>query len=622
MNNKQGGPKGPGPGAGGFEKSKDFSGTWKKIIKYSNKYMYVIVFAIICAFIATILTLLGPDKISDITQLITDGITAYATNISSAMQNGIDISTISMNIDLDAVYKLGFTLVIIYIISYALNITQGMIMATITQKITKKMRKDISTKINKLPMSYFGKTSTGDVLSRITNDVDTVSQSLNMSIGSLVSSFTLLIGSLVMMFYTNVTLTITAVLATIIGFALMIIIMSKSQRYFTEQQEQIGALNGHIEEMYTAQTVVKAYNAEEDSQKSFDKMNEKLRHSAFKAQSLSGLMMPIMTFIGNFGYVAVCVVGAILTIEGKIGISVIVAFIMYVRYFTNPLGQIAQNVQSMQSAAAAGERVFEFLEAEEMPNEENKSLTNHKFVGNVEFSKVNFGYNKEKQVIKNFSMKVKKGQKVAIVGPTGAGKTTIINLLMKFYDADSGDIYLDNINTKNMRREEVHSQFCMVLQDTWLFEGTVKENLVYSTKNITDEMIEKACSAAGLHHFITTLPKKYDTVLSDNINLSGGQKQQLTIARAMLADKPMLILDEATSSVDTRTEVIIQSAMDKLMKNRTSFVIAHRLSTIKNADVILVMKDGEIIENGNHEELIKQGGFYKELYNSQFDNKD
>ncbi len=621
MNNKKNGPK-RGPGAhGGFEKANDFKGTWKKLINYSNKYLVWIIIALIGSFVATILTLLGPDLISEITDVITNGIKAFSMNIQNAYINGIDPSSISIDIDLESVKKIGITLIIIYIVGYILNVAQGMIMATITQKITKKMRNDISLKINKLPMSYFNKVSTGDVLSRVTNDVDTVSQSLNMSIGMLVSSFTLLFGSLFMMLKTNVILTITACVATIIGFALMILIMSKSQKFFKEQQEHLGSLNGHIEEMYTAHSIVKAYNGEENSQRKFDEMNNALKTSAFRAQSLSGLMMPIMNFIGNFGYVAVCIVGALLTLDGSISIGVIVAFIMYVRYFTNPLSQIAQSVQSMQSAAAAGERVFEFLETEEMLNEKNKKKSKHKFLGNVEFKNVCFGYDKDKQIIKNFSMKVKNGQKIAIVGPTGAGKTTIINLLMKFYDVDSGDILLDNISTKDLLREEVHSQFCMVLQDTWLFEGSLRENLIYTSENITEEMLSNACKAAGLHHFINTLPNKYDTILNDNISLSAGQKQQLTIARAMLANKSMLILDEATSSVDTRTEGLIQNAMDKLMKNKTSFVIAHRLSTIKNADVILVMKDGEILEHGNHNELIRKGGFYKELYNSQFENK-
>ena len=497
---------------------------------------------------------------------------------------------------------------------------QQFIMATVTQNVTKQLRSDISGKINRLPMAYYNKTSTGDVLSRVTNDVDMISQSMNQSIGNLVSAVALFFGSLIMMFKTNVIMTLTAVIATMIGFGLMSLITSHSQKYFSRQQANLGALNGHIEEIYSGHTVVKAYNGEKNAKKVFDELNNNLRDSAFKAQSLSGLMQPLMAFIGNFGYVAVCVMGAVLTMKGYIGFEVIVAFMMYIRLFTQPLAQIAQATQSLQSAAAAGERVFAFLGAEEMSDESDKTEKLGKAEGYVDFEHVKFGYeDTDKIIIHDFSAKAKPGQKIAIVGPTGAGKTTLVNLLMRFHEIQSGDIKIDGISTRDMKREEVRSQFCMVLQDTWLFEGTVRENLVYNTENVSEEKIEAACKAVGLDHFIRTLPHGYDTILNDQVSLSQGQKQQLTIARAMIADKPMLILDEATSSVDTRTELQIQKAMDALMQNRTSFVIAHRLSTIKNADLILVLKDGDIIESGNHEELLAKGGFYADLYNSQFD---
>ena len=598
MNNK--GPKGPGA-QNIVETPNNFKGAWLKIINYSKNHRLFIIISIIFSMMGAILILAGPNMLSQLTDLITKG---FMTSI-----------------DMEGVKKIAITLTCIYILGYILSVLQGIIMATITQKITRKLRSDITKKINKLPMSYFGKVSVGDVLSRVTNDVDMVSQSLNMSVGMLVSAVTLFTGSLFMMFYTNITLTIAAILSTIIGFILMSLIMKKSQKYFKEQQENLGDLNGHIEEMYSAHTIVKAYSGEKDSINTFNELNDKLKNSAFKAQSLSGLMMPIMMFIGNFGYVVVCIVGALLVFDNKISFGVIVAFMMYIRYFTNPLSQIAQGMQQLQSAAAAIERVFIFLEKKEMIDESNKKVTNKKILGNVEFQNVSFSYNKNKKVINNFSFKVKKGQKVAIVGPTGAGKTTIINLLMRFYDVDKGKILIDNIDTSTMKREDVHNKFCMVLQDTWLFEDTILENLIYGNEDISLDEVKNACKMAGIHHYIKTLKNGYNTVLSDSLTLSIGQKQMLTIARAMLANKSMLILDEATSSVDTRTEVQIQDAMDHLMKNRTSFVIAHRLSTIKNADIILVMKDGAIIESGNHNSLIKQGGFYKELYNSQFEEK-
>lgn len=593
--------KGPmGHGGMPAEKPENFKATWSKLLRYSRKYWAAMIIAIVCAGVGTVFTLIGPDKLSELTDLITEGIMT--------------------GIDMDAVKVIGFTLVAYYVTSALLSLMQNFIMAIVTQRISKGLRTGISVKINRLPMWYYNKTSTGDVLSRVTNDVDTIAQSFNQSMGNLVTAITLLVGSLIMMLKTDVIMTVTAILATFIGFALMMLIMGKSQKYFARQQLHLGEINGHVEEIYAGHTVVKAYNGEERAKKSFDEMNENLRNSAFKAQCLSGLMMPLMSFIGNFGYVAVCIVGALLAMNDKITFGVIIAFMMYVRYFTQPLNQIAQAAQALQSAAAAGERVFEFLEAGEMADESEKQPKLKCAKGEVSFEHVRFGYEgTDKIIINDFSAVAKPGQKVAIVGPTGAGKTTMVNLLMRFHEINEGDIKIDGISVHDMSREEVHNQFCMVLQDTWLFEGTVRENLVYCADNISDEKIMEACKAVGLHKFIRSLPKGYDTVLNDQVNLSQGQKQQLTIARAMIADRPMLILDEATSSVDTRTELIIQKAMDELMENRTSFVIAHRLSTIKNADLILVLKDGDIIESGTHEELLSKKGFYADLYNSQFE---
>lgn len=596
------GPRGPmgGPGRGAVEKSKDFKGTWGKIITYCRSYWTAIVIALICAAAGTICTLIGPDRLSALTDIISEG-----------LMTGIDMG---------AVTAIGFTLVGLYLASVVLSLAQGWIMATVNQRVSQKLRTDISRKINRLPMWYYNRTTTGDVLSRVTNDVDTIGQSLNQSVGTVVSAVTLLLGSLILMLATNVLMTVTAVVASLIGFAVMLLIMGRSQKYFTRQQRHLGEINGHIEEIYAGHTVVKAYNGEAGAKRVFQEMNDNLRDSGFKAQAFSGLMMPIMNFIGNFGYVAVCVVGAMLAMNGNISFGVIVAFMMYVRYFTQPLSQIAQAAQSLQSAAAAGERVFEFLEAGEMADESHKTARLEKAQGYVDFEHVRFGYeDSDRIIIKDFSAHARPGQKIAIVGPTGAGKTTLVNLLMRFHEIQGGEIRIDNIPISSLRREDVHAQFCMVLQETWLFEGTVRENLIYCTENVPDEKMEAACRAVGLDHFIRTLPKGYDTVLNDQVNLSQGQKQQLTIARAMIADKPMLILDEATSSVDTRTELQIQKAMDALMQNRTSFVIAHRLSTIKNADLILVLKDGDVIESGTHEELLDKGGFYADLYNSQFE---
>ena len=583
-----------------MSKKKNSEKSLGKLITYCKKYIPVIVIALMSAVIGTVLSLIGPDKLSEMTDIITAGIMT--------------------SIDLEKITSIGLTLVAIYVVSVILTFAQGYIMATVTQKVSKGLRSDISKKINKLPMSYYNNNTTGDLLSRVTNDVDTIGQALNQSVGTLISAICLFFGSLIMMLKTDVTMTVTAVLATMIGFGLMMIIMGKSQKYFRNQQEYLGKINGHIEEVYSGHTIVKAYNAEEQMDDKFRDLNSKLKNSTFRAQFLSGLMMPIMTFIGNLGYVAVCIVGAALAMNGKISFGVIVAFILYVRYFTQPLAQIAQGVQNLQSAAAASHRVFEFLEAKEMEDESHKSLALANAEGEVEFRNVKFGYEgSDRVIINDFSAIAKPGQKIAIVGPTGAGKSTLVNLLMRFNEINSGEILIDDISTKDLTRENIHDLFCMVLQDTWLFEGTIRENLVYNKEEVSDEVIKAACKAVGLDHFIESLHDGYDTILNDKVNLSAGQKQQLTIARAMIKDAPMLILDEATSSVDTRTELLIQNAMDKLMEGRTSFVIAHRLSTIKNADVILVLKDGDILESGNHDELIAKNGFYAELYNSQFE---
>ncbi|MBQ5695170.1 MAG: ABC transporter ATP-binding protein [Clostridium sp.] len=571
-----------------------------KLTTYCKNHIPVIVIALIAAIIGTILSLFGPDKLSEMTDVMTAGLMG--------------------NIDMDKITSIGLSLIAIYIISTVLSLTQGYIMATITQKVSKKLRSDISEKINRLPMSYYNNNTTGDLLSRITNDVDTIGQALNQSLGTLISAVCLFFGSLIMMLKTNVIMTITAILSVLIGFVIMMIIMKNSQKYFAIQQDYLGKINGHIEEVYSGHTIIKAYNAENQMDEKFRSLNSQLKTSAFKAQFLSGLMMPIMSFIGNLGYVAVCVVGAALAMNGNISFGVIVAFIMYIRYFTQPLSQIAQGVQSLQSAAAASHRVFEFLEADEMQDESHKTKSIKDAKGKVEFKNVRFGYEgSDRIIINNFSAMAKPGQKIAIVGPTGAGKSTLVNLLMRFNEINSGEILIDDTPISDLTRENIHDLFCMVLQDTWLFEGTIRENLLYNKTDVSDEVIKSACKAVGLDHFIETLHDGYDTVLNDKVNLSAGQKQQLTIARAMIKNSPMLILDEATSSVDTRTELLIQNAMDKLMEGRTSFVIAHRLSTIKNADMILVLKDGDILESGNHEELLAKNGFYAELYNSQFE---
>ena len=493
-------------------------------------------------------------------------------------------------------------------------------MTDVSNNFARRLRSNISGKINRLPLKYFDKHSIGDTLSRVTNDVDMISQSLNQSLASLVSALTLFVGTVIMMFVTNSIMALTAILSSLFGFIFMAVVLSKSQKYFVEKQKELGNLDGHIEEVYSGLNVVKTYNGQKISNEKFDELNNKLYRANWKSEFLSGLMMPMMGFIGNFGYVAVCVVGALLAINGNISFGVIVAFIVYVRLFVSPLSQIAQAMTSMQSVAAASERVFEFMDEKEMPAEKNMEvLDKDKVKGNIEFKNVVFKYDgNDKPTINGFSAVAKPGQKVAIVGPTGAGKTTMVNLLMKFYDINDGEILIDGVSTKKLTRENVHSLFTMVLQDTWIFNGTIKENIVYNSKGVTDYDVREVCKTVGLDHFIKTLPNGYDTVLSDNDSVSAGQRQLLTIARGMIQDAPFLILDEATSNVDTRTEELVQSAMDKLTVGKTSFIIAHRLSTIKNADLILVMNNGNIIEQGNHEELMKQNGFYAELYNSQF----
>lgn len=591
----------PRPNGAG-EKPHDLKKAVSRLLKYAKSFIPAVAVAAACAIIGTIFNLIGPDKISDITDLITEGLTG--------------------SIDLDAIISIATLLIVLYGTGAILSYIQGFIMTTVTQRLTNRMRSDISVKINKLPLRYFDSTSYGDILSRVTNDVDTISQTLNMSIGQLVTAITLFIGSLVMMLINNVVMTLTAVAATFIGFLLMRLIMSRSQRYFVQQQREIGAINGHIEEAYSGHTVVKAYNAQAKEKEEFDATNEKLYRSAWRSQFFSGLMMPLMNFIGNLSYVAVCVVGAALAMNGTITFGVIVAFMIYVRLFTQPLQQIAQAMTSMQSATAASERVFDFLEQTELEDESEKVKPNinpETTKGDVEFRHVRFGYDPNHAIINDFSAHARSGQNIAIVGPTGAGKTTMVNLLMRFYEIDSGEILIDGIPTKEMTREQVHSLFCMVLQDTWIFEGTIKENIAYSKEGVTDEQVIAASKAVGLHHFVTTLPDGYDTVLTNDNALSAGQKQLVTIARAIVEDAPMLILDEATSSVDTRTEALIQDAMNKLTIGRTSFIIAHRLSTIRNADLILVMQHGDIVESGTHDELLEKGGFYAELYNSQFE---
>ncbi|RHC26643.1 ABC transporter ATP-binding protein [Bifidobacterium pseudocatenulatum] len=604
-----GGPMGRGRGA--VEKPQDFGGVMKKLVHFCRHYIPAIIVALVLGAIGTVCQIVGPDKLKDMTNEIAKGL--------PALVNG---KPVLGAIDMDAVTHIAWLLVALYVGYAVLCYVQSWMMANVTQRTAQELREAISVKINKLPLKYFDKVSYGDVLSRITNDVDAIGQTLGQSVGSLITSVTLFVGALIMMFYNNVIMTVCAIVSSLVGLLIMGAIMKVSQKYFSRQQIALGDVNGHVEEMYAGHTVVKAYCGEADSIRAFEKYNGDLYDSGWKSQFLSGLMMPLMNFVGNFGYVVVCVVGAVLAMDGKIEFGVIVAFMMYIRLFTQPLSQFAQAFQNLQRCAAASERVFSFLEEPEMADESDKQAllgVNGKPVrGDVEFSHVKFGYDPSKTIINDFSASVKSGQKVAIVGPTGAGKTTMVNLLMRFYEISGGSIAIDGVDTKSVPRWNVHDQFSMVLQDTWVFRGTVRENIAYSKPGVTDKQIEDACKAVGLHHYIMSLPNGYDTVLDDKATLSQGQKQLLTIARAMVEDAPILILDEATSSVDTRTEELIQKAMDALTVDRTSFVIAHRLSTIRDADMILVMNHGDIVESGTHEELLAKGGFYADIYNSQF----
>ena len=680
-----------------IEKSKDFKGSIKRLFISLDKYKKLLIISVILSLISAILSVIAPNKLADVTNVISNGITPNVEKLQTISQEiikksniyyldinnpsnikniyktldynqklslfneiNIDNTTISkedqasfmdivININQDELtqdllskldelpnsiksliepklnmndlYIKSLILAIIYLFGSLFSYIQGIIMAYVSNGYSKRLRSDISSKINKLPLYYFDNHETGDLLSRVTNDVDTIGMNMNQSVSTLVSSLTLFLGSIVMMLVTNYVMAFTAIASSIFGFMFSFILLKRSQKYFVERQKVLGNLNGHIEEIYSGHNVVKTYNGESDALTKFNKINDKLYNCNKKSQFLSGIMQPIMGFIGNFGYVCVCVVGALLVMNDQISFGTIVAFMIYVRLFTNPLSQIAQALTSMQAVAASSERVFEFMDEKELTDESNlkNSITPNEAKGNIEFKNVNFGYDKDKLIIKNFNAKVKSGQKVAIVGPTGAGKTTMVNLLMKFYEINDGDILIDDKSIKELTRENIHDLFIMVLQDTWLFDGTIKDNIKYNKKNVSDKDILNACKTVGIDHFIKTLPKGFDSNIGDNDNISSGQKQLITIARGMISNAPFLILDEATSNVDTRTEELVQKAMDKLMHGRTSFIIAHRLSTIKNADLILVMKDGNIIEQGNHKELIKQNGFYAKLYNSQFE---
>ncbi len=590
-----------GRGRGPAEKPKNFKNAIKRLFKELSHFKVLIIISLILAIAGSVLSIMAPDKLKDMADEIQKGL--FGT------------------IDMNRIKAIALTLVGMYVASAIFNFIQSISMTDVSNNFARKLRSSISIKINKLPLRYFDKNQTGDVLSRVTNDVDTIAQSTNQALATLVSSVTLFLGTLFMMFKTNWILALTAISASIIGFVFMFLILGKAQKYFSARQKELGNLNAHIEEIYSSLNVVKVYNGKKEADEKFDKYNKLVYDANRKSQFLGGLMQPMMNFIGNFGYVAVCIVGAILTMKNIISFGVIVAFITYVRLFTSPLSQIAQAMNMLQSSAAASERVFEFLDEKEMSDESSLTgkLDKDNVKGKIEFENVVFKYDgNDKPTINGFTATAEPGQKIAIVGPTGAGKTTMVNLLMKFYEIDSGDIKIDGVSTKDLTRENIHSLFTMVLQDTWLFDGTVKENIVYNREDVSDEQIEEVCKTVGINHFIKTLPKGYNSKLSDNDSVSSGQRQLLTIARGMIENSPFLILDEATSNVDTRTEELVQKAMDKLMVGKTSFIIAHRLSTIKNADLILVMNHGNIIEQGNHEQLMEKNGFYADLYNSQF----
>ncbi len=589
------------PGRGADEKPKNVKSSMLELLRYLKPWYKPIVISLIFSLVGTLLTIIAPDKLADLTN-----------NISDGLQTGIDM---------DLIIKSILIILAIYISANLVTCAASYIMITVMQKLAWSMRTSISQKINKLPLKFFDKVTVGDVLSRITNDVDTISSALNSSITTLVQAVVQFVGVTIIMFATSGRLALTAIGSSILGFVLMFFIVSRSRKYFRQQQQNLGDMNGHVEEMYSGHNIVRAYGATAQSKKEFDRINDNLYNSAWKSQFFSGMLMPLMGFVGNLGYVAVCIVGATLTMSGAIRFGTVIAFISYVKLFTNPLSQISQAVSSLMSAGAAGERVFGFLAEEEMPDDSGCTAHIDHVRGKVEFENVRFGYDADKPIIHDFSADIEPGQKVAIVGYTGAGKTTMVNLLMRFYELWSGQIKIDGVPVSEMRRSDVHAMFGMVLQDTWLFDGTYRENIAYGKPGVTDEQVEAACKLVGLDHYIKTLPKGYDTELNDRSSLSAGQRQLLTIARAMVENAPMIILDEATSSVDTRTEVLVQKAMDRLARGRTSFVIAHRLSTIRDADLILVMDKGDIVESGTHEQLLEKGGLYKELYTSQFENK-
>lgn len=602
--NRAGGPGPGGPGGGGGAINKqvisDMGPTLGRVLKFARKYWGYMIAAVIMAVAGSVLTVISPHYLGEITDAIAAGV----------MHNGIDMDRVRALVIISVAIMAG---------SFVFSYVQARLMVVATQRTSQNMRTEINRKIDRMPLSYFDRISHGDTLSRVTNDVDTLSQTLNSSVSSIMTGVIMLVGSALMMFVTEWRMALAGMAAALLGFVLTIMIMGISQKFFVARQHQLGALNGHIEETFGGQTVVRAYNAEPLAKHEFRTRNASLYGSSWRADFLSGLMMPIMAFIGNLGYVVVCVVGAVLVVNGTISIGVITAFMMYIRLFTQPLANIAQAATSFQGASAAGTRVFELLDEEEMPGEDSKHATDTVVRGHVRFDDVHFGYVPGKEIIHGFSADVYPGQKVAIVGPTGAGKTTLVNLLMRFYDVDSGRILIDGISTMDMKREDVDALFSMVLQDTWLFQGTIRENLVYRSEGVTQQQLDRVVEEVGLAEFIKQLPHGYDTVMGEENALSAGQKQLVTIARAMIADNPLLILDEATSSIDTRTELLIQRALDTLTRGRTSFVIAHRLSTIRDADIIFVMRDGDIVETGSHEELLAKGGFYADLYNSQFD---